>query len=220
MVSTPPMSTPRPQAAQYLPPWRSPRRSGPGGPAGGRARRSGSRQHQRARQETWGLATGALPAFFRSRGAACRGHGRSLSPVQRGSQRGDQHAIEALEIVAHCTSCAGLRSSPPRHLPIDVRLARHGMRPRGQRASSGRAGNLRPAPGIAGSAVSWHVARAACAADLGRAARRGDAGRAGTALRTACPDHQGGVGRGHRRADQARACRSPSRRLAKAAKPA
>ena len=101
-------------------------------------------------------------------------------------RRVDRKAVEALQIVAPRAGHARVRPSPQRDLPLDVRLANHGLCAKRQRASQRGDGNLRPVAGGAGSSCRRIDTRAARVADLGRAARRGHAGGAGAAHRPSC----------------------------------
>src|ERR1700730_250008 len=100
----------RSQAAQYLSPRRSPRRAGPGRAERGGTGRSGSDQHQGPGEATRRIATGAVSAFCRPRGAACGRDRRGLAAILRHLARGDREAVEALETLAPGAGHARFRS--------------------------------------------------------------------------------------------------------------
>ena len=131
----------RPQADQYLPPWRSPRRPGAGRTARSRAGGPEAISIKALGERTRRLAAGAVPAFRRPRGAAAGGDRGSVPAIQRDPARGDRQAVETLETVALCAGRARFRPEAERHLPPDVRLAHHGLRGKGQRAPRRRARN-------------------------------------------------------------------------------
>src|SRR2546429_302594 len=99
--------------------------------------------------------------------------------------------------VIDLTPDADVRPSPQWHLPFDLRVADHGLRAKRQRAPQRRHGSLCSAARSAGGAGDRIVARAASVENLGLAAWRGHAGRAGAVHRATGPDQPRRAGRGH-----------------------